>query len=53
MASKVTPKEKLVGGNKTLKKGGKFGKGGGSAAGMQQSEKAGAKSPLSGKGGKK
>ena len=49
MASKVTPKQKLVGGNKTLKQGAKFGKGKGTATGIQQATKFGKKAPF-GKG---
>lgn len=50
MASKVTPKEKHVAGNKTVKAGGMKGKGG-SATGLQESTKFGKKCPM-GKGGK-
>lgn len=52
MASKVTPKEKLVAGNKTVKKGGMKGKGG-SATGMQEAQKFGKPAPFGKGGGKK
>lgn len=48
MASKVTPKEKLVAGNKTVKSGG-MKKGKGTATGMQEPQKFGKKAPF-GKG---
>lgn len=52
MASKVTPKEKLVSSNKTMKAGG-MKKGGGSKTGMQEPAKVFKKNAMLQKGGKK